>query len=474
MEGLPPHALEAESSLLGSILIDPTVLNDVQLILHGSDDFFKKANGLIFESMVELYNQCSTVDLVQLQQLVTDRNLLAAIGGIEYLVDVARSVPSAASATHYARLVKEKSVVRQLIAAAGEILQDAYTNPDDPRGILDDAERRIFGIAQQSEQRHAETLDQLLNDAIRQLEENEGRIITGISTGYPQLDEITSGFQNSEMIVVAGRPSMGKTALALNIAENMVARDVPVAIFSLEMSRQQLTQRLLSSRSAVSGHKIRRNMLSDRDMEAILQAANDLMQRPLYIDDTPGLSIMQLRAKARRLKQSHEIGAIFVDYLQLMTSGRRAESRQQEVSEISRGIKALARELNVPVICLSQLNRAAEQREGHRPRMSDLRESGSIEQDADVVAMLHRESYYHINDQSWMEANEDKQSLAELIIAKQRNGPTATVKLSWDNTCTRFYDWTDSYASEGQGYAAVVPQGSGSISNDTDFSDLPT
>jgi replicative DNA helicase len=474
MEGLPPHALEAESSLLGSILIDPTVLNDVQLILHSADDFFKKANGLIFESMVELYNQCSTVDLVQLQQLVTDRNLLDAIGGIEYLVDVARSVPSAASATHYARLVKEKSVVRQLIAAAGEIPQDAYMNPDDPRGILDDAERRIFSIAQQSEQRHAETLDQLLNDAIRQLEENEGRLITGTSTGFPQLDEITSGFQNSEMIVVAGRPSMGKTALALNIAENMVARDVPVAIFSLEMSRQQLTQRLLSSRSAVSGHKIRRNMLSDRDMGAILQAANDLMQRPLYIDDTPSLSILQLRAKARRLKQSHDIGAIFVDYLQLMTSGRRAESRQQEVSEISRGIKALARELNVPVICLSQLNRAAEQREGHRPRMSDLRESGSIEQDADVIAMLHRESYYHINDQAWMEANEDKHSLAELIIAKQRNGPTATVKLSWDNTCTRFYDWTDSYSSESQGYAAVVPQESQDISNDTDFSDLPT
>ncbi|MEE2912324.1 MAG: replicative DNA helicase [Planctomycetota bacterium] len=472
MDGLQPNALAAESSLLGSILIDPTVLNDVQLILHGSDDFFKKANGLIFESMVELYNQCSTVDLVQLQQLVMDRNLLEAIGGIEYLVEVARSVPSAASATHYARLVKEKSVVRQLIAAAGEILQDAYSSPDDPRGILDDAERRIFGIAQQSEQRHAETLDQLLNDAIRQLEENEGRLITGTSTGFALLDEITSGFQNSEMIVIAGRPSMGKTALALNVAENMVARDVPVAIFSLEMSRQQLTQRLLSSRASVSGHKIRRNMLGDRDMEAILQAANDLMQRPLYIDDTPGLSIMQLRAKARRLKQSHDIGAVFVDYLQLMTSGRRAESRQQEVSEISRGIKALARELNVPVVCLSQLNRAAEQREGHRPRMSDLRESGSIEQDADVIAMLHRESYYHINDQAWMEANEDKHSLAELIIAKQRNGPTATVKMSWDNTCTRFYDWADSYSSGGQGYAAVVPQGSQEASNDTDFSDL--
>jgi len=458
LEGLPPHALEAEASLLGSILIDPTVLNDVHLIIQGSDDFFKKANGLIFELMVELYNQCSTVDLVQLQQLITDRDLLDSVGGVDYLLDVAHAVPSAASASHYARLIKDKSVVRQLIAAAGEILHDAYNKPEDPQEILNDAERRIFRIAQQSEQRHAETLDELLNDAIRQLEENEGRLITGIATGYTELDEITSGFQNGEMIVIAARPSMGKTALALNIAESMVMRDIPVAMFSLEMSRQQLTQRLLSSRASVSSHKIRRNMLSDNDMDAIIKAADDLMNKPFYIDDTPGLSIVQLRAKARRLKQKHDIRAIFIDYLQLMTSGRRAESRQQEVSDMSRNVKALARELNIPVICLSQLNRAAEQREGHRPRMSDLRESGSIEQDADVVAMLHRESYYHMNDKTWMEANEDKLSLAELIIAKQRNGPTATVNLSWDSTCTRFYDWSD-ISEEGSGPAITVSQG---------------
>ena len=471
MEGLPPHALNAEESLIGSIVIDPRVLDDVILILGGADDFFKKANGSIYELMVELYNRRQTVDLVELDQLIRDRNLIEVIGGADYLVKVAHSVPSAASATHYARLVKEKSVVRQLIAAAGEILHDAYNNPEDPREILNDAERRIFKIAQQSEQRHAETLDQLLNDAIRQLEENEGRLITGVSTGFPNLDEMTSGLQNGEMIVIAARPSMGKTALALNMAENMVLRDVPVALFSLEMSRQQLTQRLLSSRASVSGHNIRRNMLSDRDMEAILQAANDLMQRPLYIDDTPGLTIMQLRAKARRLKQSHNIGVVFVDYLQLMTSGRRVESRQQEVSEISRGIKALARELNIPVVCLSQLNRAAEQREGHRPRMSDLRESGSIEQDADVVTMLHRESYYHMNDQTWIEQNEDKQNLAELIIAKQRNGPTGAINLTWDNTCTRFYDWTN--ISPPEGLAAVVEQGSSDdpFSGD-DYSDL--
>ena len=473
MEAMPPHALEAEGSLLGSILIDPTVLNDIQLIIQGTDDFFKKANGTIYTLMAELYDKYETVDLVQLEQVAKDRNLLEAVGGIDYLVKVAQAVPSAASASHYARLVKEKSTVRQLIAAAGEILHDAYTKPEDPVEILSDAERRIFSIAQQSEQRHAEQLDDLLNDAIRQLEENDGRIITGVSTGFPNLDEITSGLQPSEMIIIAARPSMGKTALALNIAENIAMRDVPVALFSLEMSRQQLVQRLLSSRASVSGHSIRRNMLSDRDMAAIIQAADDLMKRPLFIDDTPSLSITQLRAKARRLKQSHDIGVVIIDYLQLMTSGKRAESRQQEVSEISRGVKALARELNVPVICLSQLNRAAEQREGHRPRMSDLRESGSLEQDADVVAMLHREAYFHMSDQTWMEENESKLNLAELIIAKQRNGPTATVRLTWDNTCTRFHDWTDiTPPAGGSGYATVVPKGTDDpFSNDT-FDDL--
>jgi len=266
---------------------------------------------------------------------------------------------------------------------------------------------------------------------------------------------------------------MGKTSLALNIAENIVMRDTPVALFSLEMSRQQLVQRLLSSRASVSGHDIRRNVLCDRDMEAIIQATNDLMGKPLFIDDTPSLTITQLRAKARRLKQSENIGVVLVDYLQLMTSGKRAESRQQEVSEISRGVKALARELEIPVICLSQLNRASEQREGHRPRMSDLRESGSIEQDADVVAILHRESYYHQGNQAWLDANVDILSLAELIITKQRNGPTAVIKLSWDSRCTRFYDWTDTTPPGDLGFATVVSQ---SPSDDPftgeDFSDL--
>ncbi len=275
MDAMPPHALEAEESLLGAIVIDPSVLNDVQLILRGSDDFFKKANGTIYSLMAELYDRFETVDLVQLQQVAKDRDVLEAVGGVEYLIKVAHAVPSAASASHYARLVRDKSTVRQLIAAAGEILHDAYTNPEDPVEIVNDAERRIFSIAQQSEHRHAEQLDDLLNDAIRQLEENDGRVITGVSTGYSSLDERTSGLQSGEMVIIAARPSMGKTALALNIAENMVMRDVPVALFSLEMSREQLVQRLLSSRASVSGHNIRRNLLSDRDMAASIHSADD-------------------------------------------------------------------------------------------------------------------------------------------------------------------------------------------------------
>ena len=247
MDALPPHAVEAEESLLGSILIDASVLNDVQLIIQSGDDFFKKANGSIYTIMIELNNGAlKTVDIVQLKQMLEDRNLLDAVGGMDYLVKIAEAVPSAASASHYARLVKEKSVVRQLIAAAGEILQDAYTNPEDPQEILSEAERRIFSIAQQSEQRHAEKLDELLTLAIEQLEANDGKLITGVATGYPMLDEVTSGLQKGEMVIIAARPSMGKTALALNMAENIVMRDIPVALFSLEMSRQQLVQRLLS------------------------------------------------------------------------------------------------------------------------------------------------------------------------------------------------------------------------------------
>ena len=259
---------------------------------------------------------------------------------------------------------------------------------------------------------------------------------------------MTSGLQSGEMIIIAARPSMGKTALALNLAEQIAMQGAAVGFFSLEMGKQQLVQRLLCARSGIDSHRLRRNMLRSSDFRMLMTACDELMAAPIYIDDTPGMTLLQVRAKARRMKQKHDIKAVFIDYLQLMSLGSRIESRQVEVSEMSRGVKAMARELEVPVICLSQLNRATEDRSGHRPRMSDLRESGSIEQDADVVAMLHREAYYHLGDDAWFDANQDKENLAELIIAKQRNGPTGSLKLTWDSSATRFRDHSSAAAPQ--------------------------
>jgi replicative DNA helicase len=443
-EQLPPHAIEAEMSLLGSMLIDPKVVGDVLLVVRSADDFFKPGNGAIFDVMVKLYDQHATLDLVQLNQKLVDDGALDAIGGLEYLVELANAVPSASNVMHYARLVREKAAIRQLIEAAGDILYDAYHSPDDAQGILEEAEQRIFKIAQQAEQTQVESLSALLQEAMTIIEANQGRQITGLPTGYRDLDSVTGGLQRGEMIILAARPSMGKTALALNVAEQMAMQGVGVGVFSLEMSKQQLVQRVLSARSGIDSHRFRRNMLSRDDFRRLMVACDELQDSPMFIDDTPGLTLLQMRAKARRMVAKHDVKALFIDYLQLLSTRGRSESRQVEVSEISRGIKAMARELDLPVVCLSQLNRAAEQREGHRPRLSDLRESGSIEQDADVVAMLHREEYFHQADPEWIEENEEKRGLAELIIAKQRNGPTGTVKLAWSADTMRFRDYSPS------------------------------
>jgi len=439
-EQLPPHTIEAEMSLLGSILLDPRVIGDVILVVKNGESFFKPGNGAIYDAMIELYDTRGSLDIVQLHQVLVDRDILDTVGGQDYLVELANSVPSAANARYYAELVREKAMIRSLIETAGDILYDAYHSPDDARSILEQAEQKIFHIAQQSEQASSESLKELIDQTMKFLDENEGRAITGVATGYAELDEMTAGLQQGELMILAARPSMGKTALALNIAEQVAMQGNAVALFSLEMSRQQLVQRLLCSRSGVDSQRLRRNMLRDTEWHKLHRACDQLMDAPIFIDDTPGLSVMQLRAKARRMTAKRRIELVIIDYLQLMTSGRRAESRQQEVSEISRAVKAMARELEVPVLCLSQLNRAAEQREGHRPRMADLRESGSIEQDADVIMMLHREEYYHQQDPHWTEDNPDKRGLAELIIAKQRNGPTGTIKLTWVESATRFRD----------------------------------
>ncbi|NIT92970.1 MAG: AAA family ATPase [Gammaproteobacteria bacterium] len=280
-----------------------------------------------------------------------------------------------------------------------------------------------------------------MQEVVTRLQNSDGRSATGVAAGFSDLDEITGGFQQGDFIIIAARPSMGKTALALNIAENMAVRGEPVGVFSLEMSRHQLVERLLASRSGIDLHRLRRLMLGKEHYSRLFAACGELQDAPIYVDDMAGSTLLQIRARARRMVVKHDVKAVFVDYIQLITTGGRAESRQLEVSEISRGLKALARELNVPVICLSQLNRAAEQREGHRPRLSDLRESGSLEQDADVVGLLHREDYYHAGDEDYEPSN-----VAELIIAKQRNGPTDTVKLSWVQGCTRFRDYSPASA----------------------------
>ncbi len=443
-EQLPPHAIEAEMCLLGSVLLEPQVLGDVTLVIKDGQDFYKPANGAVYDAMVELYDRHASMDIVQLNQILVDRDILDAVGGQDYLVELASGVPSAANASHYARLVREKAIIRKLIEEAGEILCEAYQSGDDAAVMLDQAEHRIFSIAERYEHSDVESLGRLVQEVVDRLQASDGRRGSGVASGFADLDEITGGFQPGDMIIIAGRPSMGKTALALNIAENMALRGDAVGIFSLEMTKHQLVERLLASRSGLELHRLRRMMLGKEHYARLFKACGELQDAPVYVDDLPASTLLQIRARARRMAAKHAVKAIFIDYIQLITVGGRVESRQLEVSAISRGLKALARELKIPVICLSQLNRASEQREGHRPRLSDLRESGSLEQDADVVGLLHREDYYHRGDEDYDPTNQ-----AELIIAKQRNGPTDTIRLTWIEQSTRFRDYSPSVAPGG-------------------------
>ncbi len=443
---LPPHALEAEAAVLGSMILDWQCVGDVLQQLK-PDDFYKQAHSAIYETLVELYDKEQNIDMVLLNQRLKDKGQLEQLGGLDYLIELAEAVPSSASVGYYAKIVREKSVLRKLIEKAGTILYDCYNSASDVGELLDQAERAIFEIAETKTDNDASTLKVLLQETFDRIEASDGKLVTGVETGFYELDEMLNGMQKGEMLIIAARPSMGKTAFALNIAEHIGAvSGQAVAVFSLEMGKQQLAQRLLCSRSGVDSHKLRRNMLNHDDFEKLTTAVGELSEAPIFIDDTPGLSLLALRAKARRLAARHHIQAIMIDYLQLM-SAPGSESRQQEVSVLSRGIKALARELSVPVMCLSQLNRTAEQREGHRPRMSDLRESGSIEQDADVVMMLHREDYYHRGEEGYEDNN-----IAEVIIAKQRNGPTGTVKLAFNGGTTRFNNLAQGYGGGGGEY----------------------
>lgn len=435
---MPPNAYEAECALLGSMILDSEVIGEVVQIVSGEADFYKGSHGAVYKSLVDLYDKAEPVDLVHLKQRLEDQDQLESIGGLEYLVELVEAVPSALSAPYYAKMVSDKAVLRGLIGSATDILHKAYHTSEAVNNQVDIAEQAIFNLRQNGGSNEATLLKQLLEEALDRIDTHDGRSITGVETGYYEFDEMTSGLQNGEMLVLAARPSMGKTALALNIAEHIsVVNKQPVAVFSLEMGKAQLAERLMASNSGVDSQKIRKRMLSGDDFMQLQESCANLSEAPLYIDDTPGLSILALRAKARRLAARYGIKAIMIDYLQLM-SDPGSESRQQEVSSISRNVKALARDLNIPVICLSQLNRSAENREGHRPRMADLRESGSIEQDADVVMMLHREEYFHNGDEEWKQAHPELVGTAEIIIAKQRNGPTGSVHLQFHGPTTRF------------------------------------
>jgi replicative DNA helicase len=444
-----PESLAAEAAVLGSMIIDPVCIG---LVVEQLDRnaFYRVQHQLVFDAIIALYekNRGVGLDAVLLRDELEKRGQLEEVGGVEYLAKVIESVPTTANVMYYAGIVKEKMLLREVITAAGEILDDAFSQSGDTGITLDQAERRIFSVTDKNIRGSATPLKDLVSQAFELIMKREGTHVTGLATGFHQLDDLTCGLHDSEMIILAGRPSMGKTSLALNIAGYLgLVEKVPVAIFSLEMSKQQLAERILCSKSEIDSQRIRKGMLSSDDYDKIKAACGDLYEVPIYVDDTSLLTPLELRAKARRLKSLYGLRCIIVDYLQLMSLGSRVESRQQEITAISRYIKALAGELSIPVMVLSQLNRAPEGREDHRPRMSDLRESGSIEQDADVVILLHREDYYRrgetaelsegqagtgLHSMPYGNSSEDgtkENNTAELIIAKQRNGPTDTVKL---------------------------------------------
>jgi len=445
VDRMPPSDVAAEIALLGSMILDPDCIGPICMAVPTPDYFFNERHQILYRVLLQIYEKNIPIgDGVIIKSTLESLNLLEAAGGLDYLAEVCNSVPSAANAAHYADIVREKAMLRGLIRACTSTLREAYDSGETAAVVLDRGEKRIFDIAQQKVSNEAVPLTKVLHETFEILDRNQGEHFSGVPSGFIELDNLTSGLQKGEMLVLAARPSVGKTALAMNFAEHVgVDLKKPVAVFSLEMSKQQLAQRMLCSRSGVDSHKLRRGMLSRQDKDRLGYAVGDLSQGQVFIDDTPGLTLMDLRTKARRLKLQYNIELIAIDYLQLMEAGgtsSRGDNRQQEIATISRGVKALARELNVPVVCLSQLNRASES-EQRLPRTSDLRESGSIEQDADVVMLLHRESVMHRGDQEWRDANPDKINEALVIIAKQRNGPCDNVKLTFLEGQTRFVNY---------------------------------
>ena len=428
-----PHSIEAEQSVIGSMILDRDAILVASEILT-SDDFYQKQYGIIFDAMVELCNEGKPVDLVTLQNRLKEKELPPDISSMEYVRDLISAVPTSANVKYYAKIVSEKAVLRRLIKANEEIANTCYLEKENTEIILEEAEKKLFNILQRRNNEEYVPIQQVVLNAINNIEKASKLkgSVTGIPTGFMDLDYKTSGMHPSDLVLIAARPSMGKTAFVLNLAQHMAfKKDVPVAIFSLEMSKEQLVNRMLSLESHVDAQKIRTGRLNDEEWMNLVEGSANIANSKLFIDDTPGISIMELRSKCRKVKLEHGLDLVMIDYLQLMSgSGKNGDNRQQEISEISRSLKAIARELSVPVIALSQLSRACETRTDHRPMLSDLRESGAIEQDADVVMFLYRDDYYN--------KDTDNPNTAEVIIAKQRNGPIGTVYLGWKPELTRF------------------------------------
>lgn len=437
IEKVPPQSAEAENAVLGSMLLDREAIARAAEKLD-KETFYSETNQKIFQAIIQLYDNNLAIDMVTLIEELKKQGILDEVGGPAHITGLVNSIPTAANIDHYSKIVREKSLLRKLIKTASKIVGESYEPDSDVNDLLDKAERDIFEITS-SKKHNSEivSIKDVVKDSIEAIDRLYQRKenITGIPTGFHDLDVMTAGFQKSDFIVLAGRPSMGKSAIATGIMEYAgVIQKIPCAFFSLEMSKEQLTQRMLCSIAGVNAHKVRTGFFSQSDWPKLVSAAGKLSEAPIFIDDTPSITGLELRAKARRLKSRHDIQLMVIDYLQLMSGRGSVENRQQEISEISRSMKALARELSIPILALSQLSRAVEQRPDHRPQLSDLRESGAIEQDADVVMLLMREEYYN--------PTEENKGMAELIIAKQRHGPVGSIKLAFLSEFTKFSNYS--------------------------------
>ena len=429
---VPPQDIEAEQAVVGSMLTDQDAVVAAIETLK-SEDFYREDNKIIYEAILNIYNRAEPIDIITLKSELSSMGKLDAVGGLEYIAQLPDKVPTTSNVDRYIKIVQDKAMLRNLIKTANEIISLGYDQTEDVEDVMDHAEKKIFDVMQRKNQKGYTSIKDILIESFTKLEElyNQKQHVTGVPTGFIELDKKTAGLHGSELILIAARPAMGKSAFALNIGTYAATRaNIPVAIFSLEMSKDQIGNRILCSEALVDSNNVRTGELNDEELSKLAETSGELSQAQIFVDDTPGISVMEIRAKCRKLKLEKNIGLVIIDYLQLIQGSGKSSSREQEIAEISRSLKILAKEIDVPVIALSQLSRAVESRPDHRPMLSDLRESGSIEQDADIVMFLYRDDYY--NEES------EKKNIAEVIIAKQRAGSTGTVELAWLGNYTKF------------------------------------